>query len=129
MPNDAKLGLIVGVGIVVVVAVVFFRKDQATAVTAGDVPAASVNRSVANPPQPRRGLYRSVRAKPAANGERRHTVQEGETLFSLAERYLGDKKQFVAIYEANRAVLDSPDTLPAGTELVIPNPAADEEEP
>ncbi len=28
MPNDAKLGLVVGVGLVITVAVVFFRKDQ-----------------------------------------------------------------------------------------------------
>ena len=28
MPNDAKLGLIVGVGLVIGVAVVFFRKDD-----------------------------------------------------------------------------------------------------
>ena len=27
MPNDAKLGLVVGVGLVITVAVVFFRKD------------------------------------------------------------------------------------------------------
>jgi hypothetical protein len=27
MPNDAKLGLVVGVGLVLTVAVVFFRKD------------------------------------------------------------------------------------------------------
>ena len=31
MPNDAKLGLIVGVGLVILVAVVFFRKDSSAA--------------------------------------------------------------------------------------------------
>jgi hypothetical protein len=30
MPNDAKLGLVVGVSLVIVIAVVFFRKDVAT---------------------------------------------------------------------------------------------------
>src|SRR5437660_936959 len=42
MPNDAKLGLIVGVGIVFVVAIVFFRKDQ-LAGPLGDAPAAAVS--------------------------------------------------------------------------------------
>lgn len=36
MPNDAKLGLVVGVGLVITVAVVFFRKEPA----GGPVPAA-----------------------------------------------------------------------------------------
>jgi hypothetical protein len=31
MPNDAKLGLVVGVGVVIVTSVVFFRKDSAVA--------------------------------------------------------------------------------------------------
>jgi hypothetical protein len=28
MPNDAKLGLVVGVGVVIAVAVLFFRQEQ-----------------------------------------------------------------------------------------------------
>lgn len=35
MPNDAKLGMVVGVGLVIVVAVVFFRKDAAAGSPAG----------------------------------------------------------------------------------------------
>ena len=30
MPNDAKLGLVVGVGLVIAVAVLFFRKEPQT---------------------------------------------------------------------------------------------------
>src|SRR5260370_34322505 len=51
MPNDAKLGLIVGVGVVLAVAVIFFRKDgdpapsvaggTTTAGTAKPIPASS----------------------------------------------------------------------------------------
>lgn len=33
MARDAKLGLVVGVGVVLAIAVTFFRKDQATATT------------------------------------------------------------------------------------------------
>src|SRR5215475_14307495 len=39
MPNDAKLGMIFGVGLVVVFAVVLFRRDT-SAVTSADVPRA-----------------------------------------------------------------------------------------
>ncbi len=40
MPNDAKLGLVVGVGLVVVIGFVFFRKEPATANPADAAPAA-----------------------------------------------------------------------------------------
>ena len=38
MPNDAKLGLVLGVALVLVIAVVFFRKEPSAA--AGEPPAA-----------------------------------------------------------------------------------------
>jgi hypothetical protein len=37
MTNDAKLGLVVGIGLVILIAIVFFRKDPATA-RAGPAP-------------------------------------------------------------------------------------------
>jgi hypothetical protein len=66
MPNDAKLGLVVGVGLVIAVAVVFFRKDLATATPTADRAAAAVSRPLPSPraelpPQP-------VRAIPAVPG-------------------------------------------------------------
>jgi len=57
-------------------------------------------------------------------GPHRHTVREGDTLFSLARRYYGDAERFGAIYQANRGVLRSPDPLPVGAELVIPDAPA-----
>ena len=47
-------------------------------------------------------------------------VAAGDTLFQLAKRYYGDGDKFSELYKANRDVLESPDTLPAGTVLVIP---------
>jgi hypothetical protein len=47
MTNDAKLGLVVGIGLVILIAIVFFRKDPAAAraapapATVAAVPAAS----------------------------------------------------------------------------------------
>ena len=40
MPNDAKLGLVVGVALVLLIAVLFFRKDPVA--TAGGPPVAQV---------------------------------------------------------------------------------------
>lgn len=114
MKNDAKLGLLLGVGVVVAVGVLFFHKDLASGKSA------SVH-----------GNSQAVRSVPsvAANSEdteiptgtRAHTVAEGDTLFSLAKRYYGDGDRFADIYRANRRVLRTPDELPAGTVLVIPD--------
>jgi nucleoid-associated protein YgaU len=126
MPNDAKLGLIVGVGVVVAVAVVFFRKEPAMGVrTPGDPAAASVG--AAAPPAPQ-APDRQVRARTSSReikqdnsgSIREHTVAEGETLFSLAVRYYGDKSKFADIYLANRSKVHEPDQLTPGTVLVIP---------
>src|SRR4051812_27168548 len=99
MPNDAKLGLVVGMGLVIAVAVVFFRKDAATANPAPEEVSAIGGKPAgryAPPPTPR-GMYRPLKAKttslsndaveaPASEpsaAEKRHTVAEGETLFGL----------------------------------------------
>lgn len=127
MPNDAKLGLVVGVGLVVTVAVVFFRKDSLAALPPKEekaiiaVPAAQP----ARPPAARQ-QYRPLPVKKAARTAearegRRHVVEEGDTLFSLAVRYYGAADKFVEIYRVNRAVLTTPDHLEPGTVLTIPD--------
>jgi hypothetical protein len=64
MPNDAKLGMVLGVGLVVVIGIVFFRKDPAPAAPPPAAPAATVlpasgqEEPRPNPPQP-------AQAKPA----------------------------------------------------------------
>jgi hypothetical protein len=59
MPNDAKLGLVLGVGLVITLAVLYFRKDS----TASDTPeAATVNAAGAASAKPKPA------AKPPANG-------------------------------------------------------------
>jgi nucleoid-associated protein YgaU len=115
MPNDAKLGLIVGVGLVIVVAVVFFRKEAG--------PVGAPGTLSPTPAAVPRDVYRPVKAAPAPSAPegRRHVVEEGETLFHLAERFLGSKERFVELYLVNRDRVKSPDALEPGTELVIPN--------
>jgi len=112
MPNDAKLGMVVGLGLVIVVAVVFFRKDPSA-------DAASVPRAI--PPAAQDGKAPAPPPRPLRQAERRHVVAEGETLFGLAVRYYGDGDRFVELYRANRRVLPSPDALSPGTELLIPD--------
>jgi len=127
MPNDAKLGLVVGVGLVLTVAVVFFHKDLATAQPQEEGPPAATAGTPAPAPAAAvpRGQYRAVKATPANRTEgaavgRRHMVKEGETLVSLAQRYYGDGDKSDEIYRANRDILKTPDDVPAGTELLIP---------
>lgn len=62
MPNDAKLGLVLGIGLVIAIGVVFYRKDPSVAL----VPSAPAAVTPAGPPGTSpRGQYRPVRAKAA----------------------------------------------------------------
>ena len=121
MTTDAKLGLAIGIVVVVAVAVLFFRKDLLPQNGSTDQSPASVGSPPANPSrdQPRR-----LAARPMSRStvRRQHTVVEGDTLFGLAERYYGDGDRFIDLYDANRDVLKRPDQLEVGTVLTIPDP-------
>lgn len=54
-----------------------------------------------------------------------HTVEPGETLSRLAERYYGDGRQWRRIFEANRGRVRNPNVIRSGQDLLIldPNPA------
>ena len=74
------------------------------------IPAASVAR-VASKAAP---------ATPLPDGPR-HTIDEGETLSSIAADHLGDTKYWFRLYEFNRAAIGpDPDRLVVGMELAIP---------
>jgi len=135
MQNDAKMGLVVGVIVVIAIAVVFFRKDAGLSAPpfSGETAAAAVGAPKSIPSVPVHALNRPVEAKTTAAtietpavAVKHHVVKEGETLFSLAEHYYGDKNRFIKIYEANQAALKTPDALPAGTDLVIPDVPGEE---
>lgn len=57
---------------------------------------------------------------PMERSDRSHKIADGDTLASLAERYLGTPRRAGEIYEANRDVLFDPQLLPIGVELKIP---------
>jgi nucleoid-associated protein YgaU len=52
--------------------------------------------------------------------KRTHTVIDGDTLRSLAKRYLGSADRHAEIFEANRQLLSNPELLPIGAKLKIP---------
>ena len=56
----------------------------------------------------------------ASSAEKRHRVQDGDTLTTLAVQYFGRADAYRLIYDYNRDVLRSPDLLPIGAELRIP---------
>jgi len=59
-------------------------------------------------------------AKPAAGSGRTHTVGKGDTLFSLAQKYYGNRAKWREIYAANRDVMPNETALKPGMQLKIP---------
>ena len=59
-------------------------------------------------------------AEPGQTQARTYTVQSGDTLWRIAEDHYGDGNQFQKIFEANSELLDSPDHILPGQELVSP---------
>jgi LysM repeat protein len=51
----------------------------------------------------------------------RHTVQSGETLGKIAKQYYDNPAKYQAIFKANTDILDNPDLIKVGQELIIPN--------
>ncbi len=79
-------------------------------------PTVSLNRPGVQTPAPRP----SVSNTNSATSGRKHTVSKGDTLFSLAQRYYGNKSRWRDIYAANRDVMKSQNDLKIGMELKIP---------
>ena len=50
-----------------------------------------------------------------------HTVEQGETLSGISQKYYGTASGWQKIYVANRNILSSPDRLRPGMRLVIPD--------
>jgi nucleoid-associated protein YgaU len=56
----------------------------------------------------------------AAVATAEYVVRSGDTLKSIASRFLGSDAEWVRIYEANRAAIADPDQLMVGTRISIP---------
>ena len=55
-----------------------------------------------------------------SGGGRTHTVQRGETLTGIAQKYYGRASEYQKIFAANRDKLSDPDKVREGTNLIIP---------
>jgi nucleoid-associated protein YgaU len=67
--------------------------------------------------QPARVEEPAAEATPA---ERTYTVQEGDNLSAIAERFYGSQAEWSRIYEANRDQIENPDLIHPGQTLRIP---------
>lgn len=52
----------------------------------------------------------------------KHTVEKGESLSEIANKYYGDPMQYMRIFNANKDVLEDPNMIYPDQELVIPFP-------
>jgi nucleoid-associated protein YgaU len=65
--------------------------------------------------------WRPVRLKlPTPKALRRHRITDGDSLESLAQRYLGQAERAAEIYALNGDILAAPDLLPLGRIIRIP---------
>ena len=55
-----------------------------------------------------------------ATGGQTYTVQAGDTLSKIAERFYGKAADWKKIHEANKAKIPNPDLIHPGDELTIP---------
>ncbi len=69
--------------------------------------------------QPLPGTETALKS-PSGKSDLRYIVRGNDSLSSLARRFYGDARQWPRIYRANRELVDDPNILPAGIEIVIP---------
>ena len=50
-----------------------------------------------------------------------YTVQSGDTLWRISEKFYGNGSSYMKIFEANTGVLEDPDRILPGQELTIPD--------
>jgi nucleoid-associated protein YgaU len=52
--------------------------------------------------------------------QRRYTVRSGDTLSKISRQFYGNANEYMKIFQANRNILQDPDKIAPGQELVIP---------
>ena len=50
-----------------------------------------------------------------------YTVVKGDSLSKIAKREYGDVREWKKIYEANKDVIDNPDLIEPGQDLIMPD--------
>jgi len=73
------------------------------------------------PPPPPQAPSPSPSPSPSPIAQALHTVAEGDTLDSIAQRYYADSTLWRKIFDANKAIIgDNPDNIKIGMQLTIP---------
>lgn len=94
--------------------------SQATATTTSASPAPFASPPAQASPQALGSPSASPPPSPAA-GEQSYTVESGDTLAVIAQKFYGDPTQWRKIYDANKSAIgDDPDKLKVGTDIRIP---------
>ncbi|MHC4478810.1 MAG: LysM peptidoglycan-binding domain-containing protein [Planctomycetota bacterium] len=60
--------------------------------------------------------------KPKVKPSRRYVVKEGDSLWQIAARQLGDGNRYTEIAKLNRSLLDDEDIIEVGMQLKLPSP-------
>lgn len=63
---------------------------------------------------------KDAKKKPGSTAPRSHTVEAGDTLFSLSRKYYDSPDRWKDILKANKKSVDNPGKLKIGQELTIP---------
>jgi hypothetical protein len=119
MPTDAKLGLVIGVGLVIAVAVVFTRQDLSHLQAGGEkTPASAVHPTSevsSGASRIRRSLSPAhtlswIQEKTPQLAKLPHeTVQEQDTLFHLVERCFREGERKIDQFWHNRSAVEKSD--------------------
>ena len=79
-----------------------------------------VEKSVTPEPEAEPGPVAETEPQTPAVKARTYTVQSGDTLWKIADDIYGDGNEYQKIFEANQSILESPDHILPGQELVSP---------
>lgn len=93
------------------------KSPEEIAAETADQPAANRQTTEASEPEPGET---TGKLENETGAKKIYTVQRGDSLERIARRIYGSRTAANRIYKANRERLDDPDTLPEGTELVLP---------
>jgi len=88
-------------------------------------PAQTAEQTNLKPVEPTSGVTssRPPEPSPATEVPQRYVVRPGDSLSTIAGRFLGSQGRFMEIFSANQDQLASPDRLQVGMELLIPQEA------
>lgn len=148
MKKEFKIGMFVGLAVIIVAVIYFSTRKSSSVESVAVAPVAEPNilaSDVNAPPQFDANSAMPLPGKPSADAnvtaapptthssdsstfeqsspittQRFHVVRKGDTLSSISQKYYGSTKKVDKIFEANRSILKSKNSLKIGMKLAIP---------